>query len=99
MFNQGFRLEQGSDDEPEKPFWISYADLMTALMVVFLVVMVASLLSLTQTLTSLENSRSKSDILAAKYNALQKKEAQQAATVDRHNADISRFWNQLQSST
>ncbi|WP_028453006.1 type I Zorya anti-phage system protein ZorB1 [Chitinilyticum aquatile] len=35
-------------DEGEKPFWISYADLMTALMVLFLVVMVASLLMVTQ---------------------------------------------------
>ena len=26
-------------DEAEKPFWISYSDLMTALMVLFLVVM------------------------------------------------------------
>lgn len=30
-------------DEGERPFWISYADLMTALMVLFLVVMVTSL--------------------------------------------------------
>lgn len=35
-------------DEGEKPFWISYADLMTALMILFLVVMVTSLLSVTQ---------------------------------------------------
>lgn len=35
-------------DEGEKPFWISYADLMTALMILFLVVMVASLLMVTQ---------------------------------------------------
>ncbi|HEX4844516.1 MAG TPA: flagellar motor protein MotB [Limnobacter sp.] len=30
-------------DEGERPFWISYADLMTALMILFLVVMVAAL--------------------------------------------------------
>lgn len=35
-------------DEGEKPFWISYADLMTALMILFLVVMVASLITVTQ---------------------------------------------------
>lgn len=34
--------------EGEKPFWISYADLMTALMILFLVVMVASLLVVTK---------------------------------------------------
>jgi outer membrane protein OmpA-like peptidoglycan-associated protein len=39
---------QRSRDEGERPFWISFADLMTALMVLFLVVMVASLVSVTQ---------------------------------------------------
>lgn len=34
-------------EEAEKPFWISYSDLMTALMVLFLVVMAAALLSVT----------------------------------------------------
>ena len=41
-----------SKDEGEKPFWISYADLMTALMIVFLVVMVASLVSVTKQITA-----------------------------------------------
>lgn len=35
-------------DEGEKPFWISYSDLMTALMILFLVVMVVSLTSISQ---------------------------------------------------
>jgi flagellar motor protein MotB len=43
-------LRQPGTGEGEKPFWISYADLMTALMVLFLVVMVISLLSVTQQL-------------------------------------------------
>lgn len=34
----------GGSDEAEKPFWISYSDLMTALMVLFLVAMSVSLL-------------------------------------------------------
>lgn len=37
-----------TESEGEKPFWISYADLMTALMMLFLVVMVASLISVTK---------------------------------------------------
>ena len=41
-------------DEAEKPFWISYADLMTAMMVLFLVVMVASLSSVTQRIQAAE---------------------------------------------
>lgn len=39
---------QRQREEGEKPFWISYADLMTALMILFLVVMVASLIVMTQ---------------------------------------------------
>jgi outer membrane protein OmpA-like peptidoglycan-associated protein len=41
-------------DEGEKPFWISYADLMTAMMVLFLVVMVASLSAVTQKIQEIE---------------------------------------------
>lgn len=35
-------------DEPEKPFWISYADLMTSLMMLFLAIMVTSLIIISQ---------------------------------------------------
>ena len=41
-------------DEAEKPFWISYADLMTALMVLFLVVMAVALLAVTRKVTERE---------------------------------------------
>ncbi|HDU8692143.1 TPA: OmpA family protein [Morganella morganii subsp. morganii] len=48
MFGNKFGVKKRRNDEAEKPFWISYADLMTAMMVLFLVVMVASLSSVTQ---------------------------------------------------
>lgn len=35
-------------EDGEKPFWISYADLMTALMILFLVIMVAALATITK---------------------------------------------------
>lgn len=41
-----------SRDEAEKPFWISYADLMSALMVLFLVVMTVSMLAITKKVSS-----------------------------------------------
>ncbi len=41
-------------DQAEKPFWISYADLMTALMVLFLVVMSVALLAVTKKITDQE---------------------------------------------
>lgn len=46
MLNHHVRIGQRADDA-EKPFWISYADLMTALMMLFLVVMVGALLKIT----------------------------------------------------
>jgi len=36
-----------SKDDGEKPFWISFSDLMTAMMVMFLVVMAVALLAVT----------------------------------------------------
>lgn len=44
--------KRSSGDEAEKPFWISYSDLMTALMVLFLVVISVSLFSITQKVIS-----------------------------------------------
>ena len=47
-------LKRGAKDEAEKPFWISFADLMTALMVLFLVAMSVALLAVTKTVTERE---------------------------------------------
>jgi flagellar motor protein MotB len=47
MFGSAFSLSRRRKDEAEKPFWISFADLMTSLMVLFLVVMVVALLKVT----------------------------------------------------
>lgn len=46
MIGPRITLEKGARDEAEKPFWISYADLMTSLAVLFLVVMIAFIVSL-----------------------------------------------------
>ncbi|SPA40190.1 conserved hypothetical protein [Cupriavidus taiwanensis] len=48
MIGPRVRTRRGSGDEAEKPFWISFADLMTALMVLFLVVMAVALLAVTR---------------------------------------------------
>lgn len=47
-------LRKNGRDEAEKPFWISYADLMTALMVLFLLVMSVALLAVTKTVNEAE---------------------------------------------
>jgi outer membrane protein OmpA-like peptidoglycan-associated protein len=54
-------LNKKSKDEAEKPFWISFADLMTALMMLFLVVMAVALLSVTKTVNEAEEKKAKRD--------------------------------------
>lgn len=47
MFGIRSSSRKRSRDEAEKPFWISFSDLMTALMVLFLIAMTVALLSIT----------------------------------------------------
>ncbi|VVE66474.1 hypothetical protein PAN31117_02303 [Pandoraea anapnoica] len=54
MFGARIAVKRGGRDEAEKPFWISFADLMTALMVLFLVVMGVALLAVTKNVTEKE---------------------------------------------
>lgn len=56
MIGAKFVLKRGSREEAEKPFWISFADLMTALMVLFLVVMGVALLAVTKNVTEREKA-------------------------------------------
>jgi outer membrane protein OmpA-like peptidoglycan-associated protein len=46
------RIQRGRGDEAEKPFWISFSDLMTAMMVLFLVVMSVALLAIAKDVTT-----------------------------------------------
>lgn len=50
-------IQHGAKTDAEKPFWISYADLMTALMVLFLVVMSVALLAVTKTVSEIERRK------------------------------------------
>ena len=65
MFGNRYSNTSRSKDEGEKPFWISFADLMTALMTLFLVVMAVSLMIVTKKIneaTQAEDQRN-ADIL------------------------------------
>lgn len=61
MFGANVGMRRRSKEEAEKPFWISFADLMTALMVLFLVVMSVALLAVTKTLTDQERNQKQHD--------------------------------------
>lgn len=57
MLGTAFTIGKRAGDEAEKPFWISFADLMTALMVLFLFVMSVALLAVTRTVTEAERKK------------------------------------------
>ena len=47
---------RGAREDGEKPFWISFSDLMTALMVLFLVAMAVALMAVTQGLQQIKKN-------------------------------------------
>jgi flagellar motor protein MotB len=61
MLGNRIILKRGGRDEAEKPFWISFADLMTALMVLFLLVMSVALLAVTKSVSEVEAKRVQRD--------------------------------------
>lgn len=50
-------IKRGQKPEGESPFWISFSDLMSALMVLFLLVMAVTLISVTKDVTSAEQRK------------------------------------------
>ena len=74
-------------DEAEKPFWISFADLMTALMVLFLVVMGVALLAVTKNVTEREKKeeqhRKDIEAILTRFEQAAKRHAQDGVHVDR----------------
>lgn len=59
MINKFLILGRSRKDEGEKPFWISFADLMTALMVMFLLVMSVALLAVTNDISQADRNKAK----------------------------------------
>lgn len=87
MFGTRLPSRARSKDEAEKPFWISYADLMTALMVLFLVVMAVALLAVTKTVSEREREEEqhRKDIneLLTRFENVAKQERFRGITIDR----------------
>jgi outer membrane protein OmpA-like peptidoglycan-associated protein len=72
-------VRRGHKVEAEKPFWISYADLMTALMVLFLVAMSVAMMTVTYNAEDVERQKHELEEKNAKLNiALGQLEADKA---------------------
>lgn len=61
MFGIKTPRRKGGKEEAEKPFWISFSDLMTALMVLFLVAMAVALMAVTQGLQQIKKKEQDRD--------------------------------------
>ena len=57
MFKSKAPIVNRNKEEGEKPFWISFSDLMTALMVLFLLVMSVALLAITKEVSEAEKQK------------------------------------------
>jgi outer membrane protein OmpA-like peptidoglycan-associated protein len=90
MFGTRISMAGRSREEGEKPFWISFADLMTALMVLFLLVMSVALLAVTRTITEQERLDSqRQQAIEQLLGRIQKAaERQPGVRVDRNRAVI-----------
>jgi hypothetical protein len=61
MFESSTTSRQRSHDDAERPFWISFSDLMSALMILFLVVMCVAMLSITRKISDTERNAGERD--------------------------------------
>jgi flagellar motor protein MotB len=90
VFGQRIAMPGRGREEGEKPFWISFADLMTALMVLFLLVMSVALLAVTRTITERERQEAERqeeiDRLLGRIERAAR--SQQGIHVDRNRAVI-----------
>jgi outer membrane protein OmpA-like peptidoglycan-associated protein len=88
MFQRVSMGNRGRDDG-EKPFWISFADLMTALMVLFLLVMSVALLAVTRTISEREQLEAERQAEIVKLlDRIDKAAKKQGIRVDRNRAVI-----------
>lgn len=83
---------RGSKEEGEKPFWISFSDLMSALMVLFLVAMAVALMAVTQGLQQIKKTAEERDktieACVSDVAALTKLDEFKGVTVRGHSIDF-----------
>jgi flagellar motor protein MotB len=83
MFGPRLTVTKTARDEAEKPFWISYADLMTALMALFLIVMVVALVNVQQQAAKVASQQ---ELIQAGRRA-----GDEAKRQEQHAARVQRF--------
>jgi len=87
------RITPRPKTEGEKPFWISFSDLMTALMVLFLVIMSVSLLSVAQALLKQQQQ------YRQELTEIRDRDAEQRRLREARSQDIDNLLEQLVASS
>lgn len=76
-------LKRGAKSDGESPFWISFSDLMSALMVLFLVVMAVTLVAVTKSVTTEEAAKiQREQDIRALMTLIRQESAQKNVNVD-----------------
>lgn len=84
-----FVVKRGGRHEGESPFWISFSDLMSALMVLFLVVMAVTLVAVTQSIDAATKATIERSIAINKLMAMISEESKKSGVgVDQQNYRI-----------
>ena len=96
MLGRPVVVKRGPRGEAEKPFWISYADLMTALMVLFLVAMSVAMLAVTNSVKDIAKKNVALELTAQEV-AQQKDELQRKRDeAEQRNAQLKAAMQKLQ---
>jgi outer membrane protein OmpA-like peptidoglycan-associated protein len=100
MIGQRIILKRGSRDDAEKPFWISFADLMTALMVLFLVSLSVALVRAQEETTKAkqvqeELAHAKAE-LERKTAELERREKERDTRREQRAAEVTAFLDEVE---
>jgi outer membrane protein OmpA-like peptidoglycan-associated protein len=100
MLGKIIPVRRRNADEGEKPFWISFADLMSALMVMFLLVMSVALLAITKNVSESERRQAERELEIEKLWSQIEQASQQypGMTVDR-NRNVIDFGDRARFDT
>lgn len=93
MIGKRVVLKRGNRDEAEKPFWISFADLMTALMVLFLVSLSVALVRAQDETAKAKQAQEE---LARAKAELERREQERDTRMERRTSELRAFLDEVE---
>lgn len=93
MIGQRVVIKRGNRDDAEKPFWISFADLMTALMVLFLVSLSVALVRAQDETAKAKQAQEQ---LAAAKAELERREKERDTRLEQRTSEVKAFLDEVE---